>query len=108
MDLRSGLLELLAPLELGDEPLPGGRLDGVSTELGLGFGLRVGGDRVWVDVTPVGDAKRWASRSAEFAFGYRTEGGKHPIDAALGIELCESLAARSAANEARVLEALRA
>src|SRR5687767_11965055 len=108
VDLRARLLELLAPWRVGDEPLPGVRLEDASTELGLRLRFRIDGERVWVDVTPVADAGRHASRSPEFAFGYRTEGGRNPIDAARGKQVCEAIARRSAANEAGVLAALRA
>lgn len=107
MDLRARLLELLAPWQVGDEPLPGVQLEDASTELGLRLRFRIDGERVWVDVTPIADARRWASRSPAFAFGYRTEGGRNPVDAALGLRLCEAVARRSAANEARVLAALQ-
>lgn len=108
MDLRARLIDLLAPWRVGDEPLPGVRLEDASTELGLRLRFRVDGERVWVDVTPIADAGRHASRSPEFAFGYRTEGGRNPIDPLRGKQLCEAIAGRSAANEAGVLAALRA
>ncbi len=108
MDLRAQLLELLAPWPVGHEPLPGVRLEDASTELGLRLRFRVDGERVWVDVTPIADARRYASRSSAFAFGYRTEGGRNPVDASLGLRLCEAIAERCTANEARVLAALRA
>ena len=107
-DLRARLLELLAPWQVGDWPLPGVQLEDASTELGLRLRFRVDGERVWVDVTPIADARRHASRSQAFAFGYRTEGGRNPVDPGLGLRLCEAIARRSAANEARVLAALRA
>ena len=107
VDLRARLLELLAPWQIGDEPVPGVQLEDASTELGLRLRFRVAGERVWVDVTPIADARRHAARSAAFAFGYRTEGGRSSIDAKLGLRLCEAIARRSAANEDIVLAALR-
>ena len=107
MDLRARLLELLAPWQIGDEPVPGVQLEDASTELGLRLRFRVAGERVWVDVTPIADARRHATRSAAFAFGYRTEGGRSSIDPKLGLRLCEAIARRSAANEDGVLAALR-
>jgi DNA repair photolyase len=107
VDLRAQLLELLAPWQVGDEPLPGVRLEDASTELGLRLRFGVSGERVWVDVTPIADARRFASRSSAFAFGYRTEGGRNPIDGSVGLQLCSAIAQRSAANEARVLASLR-
>lgn len=107
MDLRAQLLELLAPWQVGDEPLLGVRLEDASTELGLRLRFRVDGERVWVDVTPIADARRHASRSSAFAFGYRTEGGRNPVDPGLGMRLCAAIAERSTANEARVLASLR-
>jgi len=108
VDLRARLLELLAPWQVGDEPLPGVQLEDASTELGLRLRFRVGDERLWVDVTPIADARRHASRSSAFAFGYRTEGGRNPVDPGLGLRLCDAIARRSAANEAQVLAALRA
>lgn len=108
MDLRARLLELLAPWRVGDEPLPGVRLEDASTELGLRLRFHVDGERVWVDVTPIADATRHASRSGEFAFGYRTEGGRNPIDPIRGKQLCLAIARRCEDNEARVLADLRA
>ena len=83
VDLRARLLELLAPWQIGDEPVPGVQLEDASTELGLRLRFRVAGERVWVDVTPIADARRHAARSAAFAFGYRTEGGRSSIDEVL-------------------------
>jgi DNA repair photolyase len=108
VDLRAQLLELLAPWQVGDEPLPGVRLEDASTELGLRLRFRVDGERVWVDVTPIADARRYATRSSAFTFGYRTEGGRNPVDAGLGLRLCRAIAERSGVNETRVLAALRA
>lgn len=111
MDLRAHLLELLAPWRPGDEPLPDVRLEDASTELGLRLRFRIGGgggERVWVDVTPIADARRFAARSPAFAFGYRTEGGRNLVDASLGLGLCKAIADRCAANEDRVLASLRA
>ncbi len=107
MDLRARLLELLAPWQIGDTPLPGVQLEDASTELGLRLRFGVEGERLWVDVTPIADARRHASRSAAFAFGYRTEGGRSAIDPQLGLRLCEAIARRCAANEVAVLAALR-
>lgn len=107
MDLRARLLDLLAPWQVGDCPLPGARLEDASTDLGLRLRLLVDGERVWVDVTPIADARRYASRSGAFGFGYRTEGGRNPVDPSLGKRLCEAIARRCADNEGRVLAALR-
>lgn len=108
MDLRARLLELLSPWQVGECPLPGVRLEDASTDLGLRLRFLVDGERVWIDVTPIADARRHASRSGEFGFGYRTEGGRNPVDPGLGKRLCELIARRCADNEARVLAALRA
>lgn len=107
MDLRAQLLELLSPWRPGDEPLPDVRLEDASTELGLRLRFRVAGERVWVDVTPIADVRRFAARSSAFAFGYRTEGGRNLVDPALGLALCKAIAERCTANEARVLAELR-
>lgn len=107
MDLRAQLLDLLSPWRPGDEPLPDVRLEDASTELGLRLRFRVAGERVWVDVTPLADVRRFAARSSAFAFGYRTEGGRNLVDPSLGLALCKAIAERCTANEARVLEQLR-
>jgi len=108
VDLRARLLELLAPWQVGDEPMPGVVLEDASTELGLRLRFCVDGERVWVDVTPIADARRHAARTPAFAFGYRTEGGRNTLDSKRGLRLCEAIAGRSVVNEGQVLAALRA
>lgn len=98
---------MLAPLKTGEEVLPGVRLHGTSTELGLRLRLRAGDQRIWVDVTPVERTPRWATRSKYLAFGYRTEGGRNDVDPRLGKRLCERIARVVGANEEEVLAALR-
>jgi len=107
VDIHRHLLALLAPLEVGDEIVPGVRLDGTSTELGLRLRLIAGEQRIWVDVTPAERTRKWAARSKLLAVGYRDEGGRNRVDAKLGLALCERLAGTIAANEDAVIEALR-
>ncbi|HEY3496642.1 MAG TPA: radical SAM protein [Polyangiaceae bacterium] len=108
MDLRARLFDLVAPWRSGDEPIPGVRLEDASIELGLRLSFRTERGRLWVDFVPVADAQRWASRTERFALGYRTEGGRNPVDATLGMALCEAIALRCRENEARVFRALEA
>jgi DNA repair photolyase len=108
VDPAAHLASLLAPWKVGDEVVEGVWLEGVSTELGVRFRFRAGTERLAVDVAPIEKSPRFAARSAHFAFGYRTEGGRSPVDGLLGKRLCEAVAARSAENESRVLASLRA
>jgi DNA repair photolyase len=105
VDLRAHLLELLAPLRPGDDLTPGARLLGVSTEVGFWLAFALPGGHVSVEVAPLGEG-RFAARTARFAISYRAEGGRNPIDPRLGLALCRAVAARVAANEERVTEAL--
>lgn len=107
MDVHRHLLALLAPLSVGDEVVPGVRLDGTSTELGLRLRLTAGAQRIWVDVTPVERTPRWAARSKSLAVGYRDEGGHNVVDQRLGLVICQRIAALISANEDAVVEALR-
>lgn len=107
MDVHRHLRALLAPLVVGDEVLPGVKLDGTSTELGLRLRLTAGEQRIWVDVTPVDRTPRWAARSRSLAVGYRDEGGRNVVDQRLGLALCERIAAIIATNEDAVVGALR-
>ena len=107
MELRARLLDLLAPLPVGGELIPSVVLEDASSELGLRLRFATPSGRLWVDVTPVADARRYAARSGSFAFGYRTEGGRSSVDPSLGKRVCEAVAARSQTNERRVLAALQ-
>ena len=108
MNAAVHLVELLAPWKVGDEPIPGVRLESASTELGVRFLFRSAGGLITVDVAAFEPGRRFASRSEHFVFGYRTEGGRNEVDPSVGKRLCEAVAARSRQNEGRVLTALKA
>src|SRR5262245_15679487 len=104
MDLRSHLLELAAPLEPGDEILPGITLRGASTELGLRLTFSSDTGDLHVEVTPAEEGAPHAARTARLLLGYRSAGGAGRIEAELGLELCRAVASLVERNEARVLE----
>jgi DNA repair photolyase len=121
MDLRAHLLDLVSPLRPGDEAMPGVRLLGVSTEVGLWLAFELPDGEVHVEVAPLADRpgrsrsgepphtirpSRFAARSRRFAISYRSEGGYNPIDPGLGLALCRAVAERVAKNEQRVAESL--
>ncbi len=105
MDFHAELLSLLAPLQPGDEIARGVRFVGASAEVGLQLAFDLRGEDVHVEVAPLGEG-RFAARSARFAFSYRCEGGRRPIDPRVGLALCQAVAARAARNEDRVAERL--
>ena len=106
MDLRAHLLRLVAPLSAGDEVVPGLRFEGASVELGMRYAFAGRGGRVHVEIAANEDAPRAAVRTAHFAISYRTDPTR-PVDAALGMELCERVAERVRAREDAVLDAMR-
>ncbi len=108
MDPSELLLRLLRPYGLGDELAPGLRWLGVSSDVGLRLRVELGGAPMWVDVHPLAEVERYAARSRHFAYAYRTEGDRRPLDGAEGEALCERIAAIAGANEVAVLEALDA
>jgi DNA repair photolyase len=101
MDLRGRLLELLAPVQVGDQVLPGARLVGASTEAGLRLDFEVGGARVDVEVAPADEPGPAAVRTARLRLYYN---GASPQ----GLALCQAVGERVRHNEARVLDALAA
>jgi DNA repair photolyase len=105
MDLRAHALDLLAPLRPGEELVPGTRLLGVSTEVGMWLTFELRGSEVLVVVAPLGEG-RFAARSERFGVSYRSEGGRNPIDPALALALCQAVAERVARNEARATQSL--
>ncbi len=108
MDLRTYLLSLLSPYHCGDELHPGVVLEDATTELGLRFRLQVAGQRLWVDVALLSAGHRYAARSLRFGFGYRTEGGRNPIDSKVGERVCRRVAAIVGSNEEHVLAQISA
>ncbi|MEM7155576.1 MAG: radical SAM protein [Myxococcota bacterium] len=107
MDVHQHLRALLAPLTVGEDVLPGVKLDGTSTELGIRLRLKAGEQRIWIDVTPVDRTPRWAARSKLLAISYRDEGGHNVVDQKLGLAVCQRIAGIIAGNEDAVIEALR-
>ena len=105
MELGQILLDLISPRVVGDEVVPGVRLHGASAELGLRYRFLTPHGVLLVDLTPLDRARELAARTARFALGYRTEGGRSAVPGELGRALCEALAELIAANEERVLEA---
>ncbi|MBK9265328.1 MAG: hypothetical protein IPM54_36780 [Polyangiaceae bacterium] len=106
MDIRSKLLALLSPWPLGHEVLPGARLSGASTELGMRLRFELEDGILWMDVAPIEYAKAHAARSERLAFGYRTEGDRRVIDPQFGLLLCRRVAAQATLNEERVFAAV--
>jgi DNA repair photolyase len=106
MDLRDHLLDLLSPHRVGDEIVPGARLAGASTELGLRLSFDVGGDDIHVEIVPAPSTSRFAARSRRLLFSYRTGRGRAAIDPKLGAALCRAVARIAEAHEDRVLEAI--
>ena len=102
------LVDLFAPWKVGDEPLPGLRFEGATTELGVRLRFSSGALLIAVDVFAFEAGRRFASRSEHFIFAYRTEGGRNEVEPALGKRLCEAVAGQARHNELRVLVALRA
>lgn len=102
MDLRSHLLELVAPLGLGDALLPGVRLVRASTELGLRLTFEAPGATVHVELAPIGDVERYAARTERLAISYRS-GGAERVDAELGLRICRGVAEAVRAREDEVL-----
>ena len=108
MSAAEQLVDLLAPWKVGDEPVPGVRFEGATTELGVRFRFSSGAGVIAIDVLSVEAGRRFASRSEHFVFAYRTEGGRNEVDPALGKRLCDAVAERARQHEVRVLAALRA
>jgi hypothetical protein len=109
MDLRTRLLSLIAPLQLGEECAvpglsgPSPRLEGVSTEVGLWLSFSLSPGEVQIEIAPLGEG-RFAARTARHAISYRVEGGRNPVDPGRALGLCRALAERVARNEERVAQ----
>lgn len=106
VDLAAHLLDLVAPAELGDEVVPGARLLGVSTELGLRLRLATEDGTVDIELTPAAEGVRHAARTSALLLGYRVEGGR--VSSERGALLCRELAAVVARNEEAVLASIAA
>jgi DNA repair photolyase len=98
MDLRSELLELIAPIGIGDS-LGESRLIDVSAELGLRLVFEHRGRDVVVEVDPISENRRSAARSRHFSFGYRLGDRGAPIESSVGLALCARIASAVTANE---------
>jgi hypothetical protein len=85
---------------------PGVRWTDASTELGLRLTFDVGGTEVQVEVEIADRPRPHAARSARLYFSYRVDGDGATLAPAAGMALCRAVAARAAANEARVLDAI--
>lgn len=103
MDLRRGLLDLVAPLRVGDEIAPGARLTDVSTDLGLRLSFDVSGRSVHVEVSPATDGGRFAARTPRLFIAYRSP-VLAPVPASVGLDLCRTVAALATPNEDAVLD----
>ncbi|MBL8620524.1 MAG: radical SAM protein [Myxococcales bacterium] len=104
MDVRARLLELIAPIAIGDELAPGARLARVSDDLGprLTFALADGAE-VDVEVSPATAGLRHAARTAHLTLAYRGRAAS-----AVGAALCAILAARIGDRDAGFVAALAA
>ena len=107
MDLRSRILELLSPTCIGDELMPGVRLLGASTELGLRLTFSVGGAAIHVEVSLRDEGRAAAAHSERLAFAYRAGPSAAPVAPRVGLALCRAVAARAASREHAVLEGVR-
>lgn len=104
MDVRTALLALLAPVDIGDELEPGVRLVGASTELGLRLSFEVGGQPVHVEVSPVEEGRPFAARTDRLSFAYRSGGGTGSVDHEAARAVCAAVASAAARHEQAVLE----
>jgi len=102
VDLRAHLLDLVG-LPLGGE-VGGARLMAVSTELGLRYTFECGGRTLWIEVALADGKSPFAAREGPLCWSYRTDGDG--VDPALGLRLCQTLAARSRSRQAAVLSAI--
>ena len=111
MDLRQHLTRLIAPLDVGDEVLPGVRLTECSDELGLRWSFtwahegKLLGD-LHVEVEPFDPERRFAARTQRLALSYRTGAKRAPVPQGLGLRLCQAVARIVTRNEASVLAEL--
>ncbi len=108
MDLRARLLQLVAPVGLGDEISPGVRLVGASTELGLRLRFSIGERDVHVDVSPADGERPHAARTDRLLFGYLVGSGSGPVEGAGALGLCQQVAALARANEGAVFDGIAA
>src|ERR1044071_2604493 len=95
VNLRTHLLDLLAPAHEGDEVVPGARLVGVLLEIGLGWRFRTEGGDVNVEVALADDAEHFAARTPRLALSYRAITS---VPARACVALCEALAPIVARN----------
>ncbi|MCH9686435.1 MAG: hypothetical protein K0V04_33690 [Deltaproteobacteria bacterium] len=109
VDLQAHVLELVAPLRPGDTAIDGWTLVGASTELGLRLSLASAAapDRpgLHVELAPADAPGPFAVATARFHLSYRSP-ATSPVPTKEGLRVCEAIARRVRANEARVLDAL--
>jgi DNA repair photolyase len=103
MDLRTKLLELLAPLVVGDEVAPGVRLRGASDEVGPRLVFEIDGTPLYVEVAPIEAGTPAAATSARLRFAYVGAAGTARTR---GLEVCRAVARRAAGSESAILEGL--
>ncbi len=103
-DLRSRLIDLVAPIGIGDEIAPGVRLVDASTELGLRLSFALDGDRILhLEIAPIEEMRPCAAKSARLSFAYRADVDAAQIDERVALSLCEAVAARARSHEEAVL-----
>src|SRR5688572_8048428 len=107
MDLQDHLLDLIAPHRVGDEIMPGAKLAGASTELGLRLSFDVGGSDIHVEIAPSSEGTPFAARSRKLLFSYRVGRGLASVDPKLGAALCSVVARVASAREDDVLAAIQ-
>ena len=96
MDLHAYLHALVQPLEVGDELAAGMRFAGASTELGPRLCFETASGPVAVEVALREHMPRFAVESGPWALSYRSGTSDAPVDAALGMALCEAVGQRLA------------
>lgn len=103
MGLRTKLLDLLLPLSLGDEIVPGVRWVGASEEAGPRLQFEVDGEPLAIEVALAESYARAFVHTARLRFAYVASGAAGRLR---GPETCRAVAARAQANEHVVLDAL--
>jgi DNA repair photolyase len=103
MGVEASLLELLAPLKIGEPLVPGVVLAGASDEAGPRLTFDVEGQPLAVEVAPADAETPAAATSPRLRFTYIASGDRAR---AAGLRVCRALAERAAVNEGHVLQSL--
>lgn len=106
MDLDAYLLELVAPLAIGDEIVPHARLAGVSSTSGWRLTFDDGGTEIHIELAPHEPGRSSAATTARLAVSYRSSAGGAPVDPVRAKALADAVARRVEPREGAVLEAL--